>query len=124
MGSSQWRARTPLRLGGGQEFQQIVHRKPEPGPEAVSTFGLLIDAARAAGQLDALATAVRPLVEQKTAHAEALALMIDQARSPLNDVTARLRRRADELSQKAVRVEEAASSPGARDPAGACKRRS
>ena len=55
------------------------------GPSRVSTFGLLIDSARAAGQLDALATAVRPLVEQKTAHAETLALMIDLARGRSDD---------------------------------------
>jgi predicted Zn-dependent protease len=103
--------RMSLRLGSRTDI--LVDGTPEGeasrrGPS--STFELLIETAREAGRLDALAAAVRPLVEQKMAQAEPFALLIDIARGRFDDAAPRVRRRAEELAQRAARFQDAAKS--------------
>ena len=103
--------RKALRLASSMDF--VENRTPDGAPHLrwpTSTFGLLIEAGRAAGQLDALAAAVGPLVEQKVAHAETFALLIDISRGRVDATAPRVRRRADELAQKAGLVRDALQS--------------
>jgi hypothetical protein len=67
----------------GDEPPAVFKVKPLPASWAgglASSAALLIDAAREAGQLDALAEAVRPLADQKVENARALLVLVERAR--------------------------------------------
>ncbi len=63
----------------------------------VSTSGLLIDAARAAGKLDELLQETRELVDKKVENADALWLLAELARGSSSELNARLKTRAEAL---------------------------
>ena len=73
------------------------------------TFALLIEAAREANTLDALAADLKPLVTKKTPRAETLAILVDIARGRFDEVAPKVRKRADALMEAAARSPTAAS---------------
>ncbi len=79
---------------------------PFPSPKPVDDRGvvasstLLIDAAREAGQLDALAASVRPLAEQKVENAPRLLAQIDLALGRAKEVRAEVDARQAELKKE------------------------
>jgi hypothetical protein len=81
----------PIRLVAIEFTPGATPQSPPSDRGLVNTVGLLIDAARDSGRLDALAEAIKPHVAAKGENAEYLALMVDIARGRAQDAAPRIR---------------------------------